>query len=342
MIELQPTAEQEEPAAAAASFLSEELPTTRLRPVGDSVLNKDAEKWPQLGSLGFFGISLPEELGGVGYSIIEEVLVFREFGRYLVSPQALGTALGAQVAAYTKQVELAAAMMAGSSPVGIAASIDGDDAEGLGKRPCYLIEAHNAEWVIWWNDSGAALMRTAAFTDIQPVPSTDSTITLASAVPGRDAPEIWLPADKLPIQRRALLLTAATLVGMAEASRDDSVAYAKVREQFGQAIGSFQAVKHRCADMATRASAARAQTLLGALTYAEHTGDAAFQVIAAKIVSSDAAIRNAAANIQNHGGIGFTAEVEAHHFLKRSHLFDQLGADQRALRNRLLAEKAPL
>jgi alkylation response protein AidB-like acyl-CoA dehydrogenase len=342
MIDLQPTAEQEEPAAAAASFLAGELPTTRLRPVGERVLNQDAEKWPQLGSLGFFGISVPEALGGVGYSIIEEVLVFREFGRHLVSPQALATALGAQVAARTKQVELAADIMAGKAPVGIAVSMDGDDEKGLGKLPCYLIEAHNAEWVISWSGSGAALTRTTAFTDIEPVPSTDSTISLVTAVPRRHTAEIWLPADQLAIHQRALLLTAATLVGMAEASRDDSVAYAKVREQFGQPIGSFQAVKHRCADMATRASAARAQTLLGALTHTERTTDATFQIIAAKIVSSDAAIRNAAANIQNHGGIGFTAEVDAHHFLKRSHLFDQLGSDQRTLRERLLAEPAPL
>jgi alkylation response protein AidB-like acyl-CoA dehydrogenase len=128
------------------------------------------------------------------------------------------------------------------------------------------------------------------------------------------------------------------LAGLAEQVRDASAAYAKVRVQFGRPIGSFQAVKHRCADMALRAEAAWAQTEVAALRFAAPGAAAAFDVAAAKVVAVDAAIRNARDNIQNHGGIGFTAEHPAHLFLKRAHVLEQqLGATRAHLRTVLTA-----
>ena len=121
------------------------------------------------------------------------------------------------------------------------------------------------------------------------------------------------------------MLLAAGLTGIAEHACDLTVEYAKVREQFGQMIGSFQAVKHRCADMVVRARLAWYQTALACLKIETGTVDGALQAAAAKITAAQAAHENGRAAIQLHGGIGFQSECDAHWFMKRSHLYDQAG-----------------
>jgi alkylation response protein AidB-like acyl-CoA dehydrogenase len=128
---------------------------------------------------------------------------------------------------------------------------------------------------------------------------------------------------------RASVLAAAALVGIAEATRDMAAEYSKVRVQFGKPIGAYQAIKHRCADMAVRAEAASSQVLFAALSIDEGRPDDAFQAASAKVVASDAAIRNAADNIQIHGGMGYTFEHDAHLYLKRAHVFDRIAGDSR-------------
>ena len=111
-----------------------------------------------------------------------------------------------------------------------------------------------------------------------------------------------------------------------------SVEYGKVRHQFGKPIGSFQAVKHRCSDMAVRAEVARSATIYATVSVRDAAADAAFQASVAKVLCADAYIRNAADNVQNHGGMGFTWECDAHLFVKRARSFDQtLGARVRHL-----------
>ena len=106
----------------------------------------------------------------------------------------------------------------------------------------------------------------------------------------------------------ALLLTAALLTGIAEATLAQSVEHVSVREQFGRPIGAFQAVKHRCADMAIAAEAARSLTRFAALSLDTGAPDRRFQALSAITVARGRALANAAANVQNHGAMGFTAE----------------------------------
>jgi len=127
--------------------------------------------------------------------------------------------------------------------------------------------------------------------------------------------------DALPY---ASVLVAAMLSGICEATRDQSAAYAKVRVQFGVPIGSFQAVKHRCADEAVRAEAATQIVTLAALAVRDGRPDADLLWAAARSVTADHAMRNAADNIQNLGGIGYTAEHDAHLFLKRAQVLADL------------------
>ena len=97
-----------------------------------------------------------------------------------------------------------------------------------------------------------------------------------------------------------------------------SVEYGKVRQQFGKPIGSFQAVKHRCADMAVRAEVARSATTTRRSRCATRADDADFQVPSRRSLAANGAIQNAADNVQNHGGMGFTWECDAHLFVKRA------------------------
>ena len=131
-------------------------------------------------------------------------------------------------------------------------------------------------------------------------------------------------------------LADAMLAGMAQASCDLAVSYAKVREQFGQPIGAFQAIKHMCADMALRTTAAEAQVKMAAVFADAHTPGGDRQLDAAALIALKAARENAADAIQVHGGIGFTAECDAHFFLKRAYVLSALLGGLDGCRNRVL------
>jgi alkylation response protein AidB-like acyl-CoA dehydrogenase len=152
-------------------------------------------------------------------------------------------------------------------------------------------------------------------------------------------PSFWTAARDL--HERALLLLSAFAVGIAEATRDMAVEYAKIREQFGRPIGSFQAIKHICADMAIRCEAAVCQTAFASLVLAEGRDGLAFHTTSSKLVAAASAVKNASQNIQVHGAIGFTAEADPHLFLKRAHVIEQLWSDSRRCRERLLSLDLP-
>jgi hypothetical protein len=154
-------------------------------------------------------------------------------------------------------------------------------------------------------------------------PCIDPTRRLSS-VRFERAPAEVLAAEADVVRRRAAVLAAAEAAGVAERALEMSVAYGKVREQFGRPIGSFQAIKHRCADMAVRAEVARSAVTFAAVALAEGLDDAPLAVHIAKTLATDAAIRNATDNVQNHGGIGYTWEAEPHLYLKRARLLEHV------------------
>src|SRR5208283_1947347 len=98
-MDLLPTTDQEEIAAAARSFLAKELPESRIRQLADEEMIVDPPVWSAVAQLGWFALGLPEDLGGVGYGLPEEVMLFREIGRHLAPGPFASTALAARVAA---------------------------------------------------------------------------------------------------------------------------------------------------------------------------------------------------------------------------------------------------
>jgi alkylation response protein AidB-like acyl-CoA dehydrogenase len=155
----------------------------------------------------------------------------------------------------------------------------------------------------------------------------------------RDA-TILASAPSEPILAVARLCVAAMLVGIAEAVTAMIVDYAKIRNTFGRPIGSYQAVRHPCAEMAVRAEIARALLFYAAVAHKEGRRDAPLQADTAKYLANEAALMNVDANIQLHGGIGTTDEHDAHLFMKRSHVLNRWFGANRALGSRIL--RAPV
>jgi alkylation response protein AidB-like acyl-CoA dehydrogenase len=319
VIDLIPDDDEQQLIDAAHAFLAGEMGRAVLRSLIASGQPFDPAFLRRCGEQGWFALALPVEAGGVGQGVVAEALVFRELGRFLVPGPVLPTALGAAAAAEAGDPELAGRLSSGEALAGLG--------EVLGE----------GEGAVIWDPAGVDVMlivdrqaSSVALVDAE-------RLTLGEAVPTIDplVHMVRLDAESLPPARctlehadalieRGTVLCSAMLVGIAEEVRDDAAAYAAVRVQFGRPIGAFQAVKHRSADMAVRAEAGWAQTIVAALRLDQAGSGAGFDVSAAKVLASDGAIRNARDNIQNHGGIGFTAEHDAHLFLKRAHILDHL------------------
>ncbi len=335
-MDLLPSVDQQQIADTIKNFLANEAPVDRLREFG-AIGNPDAKLWPQLGELGFFALGLPEDKGGVGLSAAEEMLAFQQFGYHLISPAIFGIVLGARLAAFAGEEDLRDQLLSGTKRVGLA-NHRGAAGEA---RDYHLIEAGAADWILVLNEEYAALHARADFAGITAVNSTDSVLELERATLGVAKPRAQVNKDVDKLHSRALMLLGSYCVGISEGARDMAVEYAKVREQFGKPIGSFQAIKHICADMAIRSESALCQASFAALVLDEGSRDTDFHTVASKIVATEAAVKNAAGNIQVHGAFGFTAEANAHHYLKRAHVIDKLWGALSEQRRRLLTFPTP-
>jgi alkylation response protein AidB-like acyl-CoA dehydrogenase len=263
----------------------------------------DDAGWRACGELGWFSLGVPDGRGGVGYGPVEEMVMFRELGRYLAPGPFLPTVAAGWVAAGLGRTDLAGELFAGRLRVGL----------GVGG---YLLDARSGGLVAVVDEQGISLREAG---ELQEVASVDPSVRLAV---GPLAATVARLEDPLLLARMELLV-AAMHVGIAEAVRDMSTAYAVERHQFGRPIGAFQAVKHRCADMAIRCYAAYSQTLFASSHVERRTGYATFHACSARLVASSAARTGAADNIQNLGAIGFTQEHVAHWFVRRAQVLHQ-------------------
>jgi alkylation response protein AidB-like acyl-CoA dehydrogenase len=147
----------------------------------------------------------------------------------------------------------------------------------------------------------------------------------------------WLSGENPRFHARAGVLTAAILTGGAEAVRDLTADYAKIRHQFGKPIGSFQAIAHPCADMAVRCDAALACLYYAAVCVRDDLPDRDLYAASARSVAHHGAYLNAQASMQVHGGYGQTYEYMPHFYLKRAMMYGLVGggveADEAAIFN---------
>lgn len=342
-MDLLATPEQEELARSAARLVAEQFPRERLRSVIDAPSSIDEALWAAAAGAGWFGLGLPESLGGAGGCLADEVLVFRELGRGLVSGPFLSTVLAARVAALGGHSELAEAAMEGM-PVGLAVVTGGgggaQEGAGIGEG-LLLVDAVGTGHVLLVREASAVLLRVEDLGPMEPLVCVDPAVRLARASGEGAVACASVDDDVDPVWLRAQALVAAMLVGVAERARDMAVDHAKSRVQFGRPIGVNQAVKHPCADMAVRCELAWAQTVMGALALDEGRPDAVIQVLAARSVAGTAAEWNSAAMLQIHGAMGFTFEHDAHLLVKRALVLNNLLGDRRAILSRLIALPLP-
>ncbi|TAM64464.1 acyl-CoA dehydrogenase family protein [Mycobacterium sp.] len=348
------TDEQEELRDLVRGFLTEKAPSEAVRRWMDSAAGYDPELWRQMAQqLGLHGLTLPEQYGGAGYGLAELAVVMEEMGRRLLpSPffATVGLAARTLLASGDEQAcrrylpgiaegELTATVAVcdenGSwdlADIATPARRDGDDWSLSGTK-MFVIDGQTADaiLVIARADDELGLFavdRNAAGITATRLDALDPTRRLAR-LDLRDcrSRRIGPAGDATPFLRRALdtanVALAAEQLGGAQACLDAAVEYAKVRVQFNRPIGSFQAIKHKCADVLVEIESARAAVLYAAsLTEdAENASvDDEFPICAALVSAycSAAYTRAAKENIQIHGGIGFTWEHDAHLYLKRA------------------------
>jgi alkylation response protein AidB-like acyl-CoA dehydrogenase len=340
-MDLMPSDEQRSIVASVSEFLAEKMPTSRVRTLGGVDLATLSDFWQQAAAQGWFGLGLPEANGGAGYGLPDEALLLKEIGRHVTPGPVLATLLAARVAALGGETELAGRVLAGQEPVGLAVPVPGTQLDGDGKvRGTFdLLDAAHTSYLLVSTPTGSSLVSAAECTERRTALPVDDVGSRETAVLDTEA-LVHLPSEVDDVHLRGTVLTTAVLVGICEATRDQATGYAKTREQFGQPIGAFQSIKHRCADMAVGADAAGALLLFAALAVDEGRPDARFQVQAARVVAEQRALWNARENIQVHGGMGFTAECDAHLYLKRTHLLGLTFGGVRGAQAALLAEPA--
>ncbi|MBV1901404.1 MAG: acyl-CoA/acyl-ACP dehydrogenase [Kordiimonadaceae bacterium] len=341
-MDLLPNEEQQQIIEAIGGFMTKEMPLQRLYDLSPDGPMVERSAWEKMAELGWIGLGLEEEHGGVGYTIVEEVLLFREVGRWLVSPSLLASVIAARVLAISGNEALAQAVLSGKSTVCLSVPLGEVVIGPTVSGQFQLYDAADADYILCVNEQGASLVEASSLQGIKTMPCLDETLSLA-VVTLEDTPAVArLTTAQDDIMSRVALLNSAMLLGIAETSAEMATEYAKLREQFGKPIGSFQAIKHMCSEMAVRAEAARSQTFYAALTMANNMEEAGFQIDAARILTTSAAYENTAANIQIHGGIGFTAEHTPHFYVKRAHVLDQLLGGSRRYITDILEKAAPL
>jgi alkylation response protein AidB-like acyl-CoA dehydrogenase len=317
--------EQEAVRDAIRGMLADRQPTARVRQVMIADPPVDEEVWREAAALGWFGLALPEAAGGAGYDLPEAMLLFQELGRGVIPGPWLGTVLAARALATRPGGDPALeGLLAGRRRVAVVDDPDDRLAKGArleGEAQAVLDAGCTDALLVLGQETSRLVECDARGVRIDAGPSVDPTrrIGTVTFTGVAAAPEL---GDARRWRLEGTVLAAAESLGVAERTVEMSVEYGKVRQQFGKPIGTFQAIKHRCADMAVRAEVARSSVTYAAVALAEGEPGVARHVAMAKALASNAALTNATDNIQNHGGMGYTWESDAHLYLKRARLLE--------------------
>lgn len=315
---LAPDGEEAAIASAAAEFLADAMPIARLHTAASADMGNALRQ--TLGEMGWFALAVPEPAGGSGLSAVEHALFFREAGRQCAPLDLLAQCLAANTAC---DAGLRGRLIAGECGVALSFT-DGDNTRIIGSMEAEFAVLVTLDDAFIYPLGGIAATSRPS---LDPANSQRIAASLGEPVERLTSRSIW---------QLGQLGTAAMLVGIAEVALEMITEYAKVRETFGKKIGSWQAVRHTCADMAVRLEAARAQLWYAAAAMKEGRSDAAAHLAAAKHLANQAALANCDSSIQLHGGIGVTDEHDCHLLLKHAMLLSRLFGGKRSVLSELL------
>jgi alkylation response protein AidB-like acyl-CoA dehydrogenase len=351
------TDEQEQFRSAIRRFLSDKSPTTEVRRLMASDDGYDPKVWRQLSEeLALPGVHIPEQYGGAGFGMVELGIVAEELGRALLCAPYFSTAVLAanailnagteeqkasllpDLASGARLATLAVTELNGlwdprdPQAIGLVAT-PAADGYLLNGTKSYVVDGHVAELIVvaarlpaTTGAEGLALFTLRADSggvERRRLESMDATRKLARIdFRGAHADLLGTLDDGAkPLLRtldQAAIALANEMVGGAQALFDSAVDYAKLRVQFGRTIGSFQAIKHKCADMLLDLELAKSAAYYAAQAAAVEDPEWPAMACLAKAAASETYMRMAAECIQLHGGIGFTWDNDTHLWFKRA------------------------
>ena len=356
------SAEQDEFRGNLRRLLAERVPTKEVRRLMESATGWERAGWRQLDTaLGLSAIAIPEEHGGYGFGFAELCIVLEEFGRALVPAPYLATALAARAILHggsdADRASLLPGIATGDTIATLASAEDSGsweaaattltatpsgDAFRLDGHKSFVMDGASADLILLLarapgstGEAGLSLFAvdgTAAGLIRTPLPVMDPTRRLArltfAAVPARligTEGAAALPYRRTMIEAAAAL--ANEMVGGAERLREDALAYAMMRMQFGRTIASFQSMKHKQAEMLLEVELAKSAAYYAAAAIDEGDEDAEAVASLAKAGAADAYVQTAIHAIQIHGGIGFTWDNDTHLWFKRAKSSEVLFGD---------------
>lgn len=302
-MDFQPSEDQKALREGLRSFCEGRVPLERL-PELEEKGALERSLWGELAEMGVFDLRLPEAAGGVGLGHADAALVFAELGRRLVPGPLVWSHLAAGLVPGAAEGEC------------IVGGLDLSEGEA---GPLLVEHLEHLDQLLVLAPEGVRRLDPASL-DASPVATPLDPLTPLHelrALPEGEA--LAGPAQAEALREVGALLVASQMLGLAESTLELAVAYSMEREQFGRPIGGFQAMKHVMADMFVKQEAARAAVYAaGATLDAPEVGDPLRALSSAKVIAGAAALRNARACIQVHGGMGYTWEIAAHYFLKRA------------------------
>ena len=335
---------------SARAFLDEHCKPAAVRALWDDPRGTSDAMWKDIAQLGWLGLALSETHGGSDLGMVETALLLEEMGRASYPGPYLPTVLVAKAieeAGTDAQKKRWLPAIANGSARATVALLDGELSWDTSS-----IATHAQKTGAGWTLSGSKpFVAWAHVADVILVPArTEDGLTLflvepgwaglkQTPVTGMDLATRWvnLALDSVPVtkdavlgsarngdtilqtlMRRGAVGAAAEMLGAARRCLDMAVEYAKVREQFGQPIGSFQAIRHKCAEMLLEVENSHAAVYYAAWALDANAEDADVAASVAKAYVGDASRKVCGEAIQVHGGIGFTWEYDLHLYFKRA------------------------
>jgi alkylation response protein AidB-like acyl-CoA dehydrogenase len=357
--------EQEEFRRQVRKWLEQNAPSPVVRKLMETETGFDRELWRETAELGWQGMAIAEEHGGAGFGYLELVILFEEMGRSLfpapfLSTIGLAMPLITELGSDAQRKEMLGSIASGEKTVAVAitepsgqwdparvetAASNGKDGWVIEGRKSFVIDGASADEILVsaQTNGGVGIFLVDGESDgveRRGLETLDQTRKLAEITfSGVKANPVGEPANGVEaLQRmldRAVVLLAAEQVGGAQKCLEMSVDYAKTRHQFGRPIGSFQAIKHKCADMLVQVESAKSAAYYAGWAASEDNDELPTVAPLAKSYCSEAYFFCASENIQIHGGIGFTWEHDAHLYFKRAKSSQLLFGDPAYHRARL-------
>jgi alkylation response protein AidB-like acyl-CoA dehydrogenase len=348
--------EQEMLRKSARDFLAKESPMTYVRQMMEDDRGFRDDQWRKMAELGWMGLVLPEAHGGAGLDFVDMVVVLEEMGRVVLPGPFFSTVIMGGVAiaeggSAAQKQELLPKLAAGELRATVAQlepnarwDADGIQLEArkagggwrLSGTKLFVPDAHTADVVIVaGREPGSKGAEGVSLFLVDAKAAGVTTTLLKTMDQTRKLCEVALKDVTIPSDRvlgtpgqgwklldrivdRGKVGLCAEMCGGAQKVLEMSVEYAKVREQFGRPIGSFQAIQHKCANMLVEVESSKSATYYAAWAVANDVAEAPLAAAMAKAYCSDAYRHTAGEGIQIHGGIGFTWEHDMHIYFKRA------------------------